>query len=174
MATQPGTNKQVPEHSILDHFDKQVYLGNQFIFTNPISVGTAETPILLLSNPLVAAQAFPGQASLFVNLNKLVCVTASQNVIVRSYLAPTVTGAGTAKTAVNLRSGSPSSSVATLATSPTASANGTLVQMLASNAFSPDMSSILTIVDPGKIMLITAQASAASTALISETSWFEI
>lgn len=178
MANLPSTARQVADNSILDVMGgKQTYLGNQFIYTNPIPsfATTAELPVFLMTNPAITTSAFPSAwTSLFVNLNKCVTTTASQSVIFRFYLNPTVTGAGTAKTPINLRTGSATTSVATIATLPSVSANGTLYQMLASQPFSPDLSSVLAIIDPGKSLLITAQATATATTAIQEISWWEL
>jgi hypothetical protein len=177
MAQQPGTNKQVPEHSILDHFSKQVYLGQQFIYTNPIASfsATTETPIMLLSNPAVTTSAFPsGWTSLFVNLQKLVVATASQTCIMRVYLNPSGITTGTTKTPVNLRSGSATTSIAALSINPTGSIAGVPIMVLSAQIGIPDKSDTLLILDPGSSILITAQASATATAVINEVSWYEI
>ena len=50
MATLPATNKQIPDHSILDHFDKQTYLGNQYSASASFTVGASEIPLLLMTN----------------------------------------------------------------------------------------------------------------------------
>jgi hypothetical protein len=176
MALQPGTNKQVPDNSILDYFNKQVYLGNTFIY----SVGsteiltTSETPLLLLSNPALVAHSFPTGKSLFQGLKKLTCLTTGQSAIFRIYANPTVSALGTSQTPLNLRPASPNTSVAALSTSPTVTSFGSLVAVLASAAFTPDVSDVLTVLDPGQSLLVTVQTSSATTFIACEFSWYEI
>ena len=176
MGLQPGTNNQIPDKSIMDIWGRQAYLGNQFIYANPIAsfVATTETPIMLLSNPAVTTSSFPsGYKSLFVNLNKLIVATASQSVIMRVYLnEPSIT-AGTSKTPVNIRSGSASTSIAALSINPTGSITGVPIMVLSALIGLPDTSAILAIIDPGNSLFITAQASATATSMINEISWFE-
>ena len=47
MAFLPATQRQVPEHAILDYFNKQTYLGNQYVATLASTVGTGETNLLV-------------------------------------------------------------------------------------------------------------------------------
>jgi hypothetical protein len=177
MAQNPGTNRQIPDHSIMDLMGKQCYLGNEFIYANSKAsfAATTETPILLLSNPAVTASGFPsGYVSLFVNLNKLIVATASQNVIMRIYLNPAGITAGTSETPVNLRPQSPTTSIAALSINPTGTISGNPIQVLAAQIGLPDTSDVLMILDPGNSILITAQASATATAMVNELSWFEL
>lgn len=177
MSLQPGTKNQIPENSILDHFDKQAYLGNQFAFVlSDFSAGaTSETPFLLLSNPAVSASAFgTGYGSLFQNLRRIISLTANDTVILRAYMNPTVTANGTAKTPVNVRPGSSNTSIAKLYESPSVSANGTLVDVIASNAFDPKDSSSLLILDPGQSLLLTVQQSAGAGVVGCSLGWFEL
>lgn len=163
-----ATQKQIPDSSILDYFNKQVYLGNQFIYTATGSVGASETNFLLLSNPVKSG------IGIFQNFSKLLTTTASQNVTLRFYLNPTVTGPGSAVTPINLRPANTNTPIATLATAPTTSANGKLIAISYSSGALADVSKILSILDGNNSMLITAQASAASTGFISELSWYEL
>jgi hypothetical protein len=173
---QPGTNKQVPEHSILDYFNKQTYLGNTFIYSigSLELMSTAETPLMLITNPVVSSQAFPNNKSIFQGLKKLTCLTAANSVAFRIYANPTVTNVGTPQTPLNLRPASPNTSIAALSTSPTVTSNGTLVAILGSANVAPDVSDVLTILDPGQSILVTVQASASSTYVACEMSWYEI
>lgn len=177
MATNLGTNRQVPENAILDYFQKQLYLGNQFIYTAATtSAGTTEVPILLISNPAVASTAFPsGYLSHFNNRRKVTCTTATQSVILRFYISPTVTSAGTAVTTVlNARPQATTTPVTVLTSAPSVSANGTLMMALSSSAFNPDLSDFRFVLDPGKAMLVTSQSTATSTVALTELAWYEL
>lgn len=177
MALQPGTNKQVPEHSIMDHFDKQTYLSNQYVYSVGSSeIGsTSETAIILLQNPAVSVSAFPsGYQSLFVNLRKIICLTASETAIIRLYLNPTFSAAGTSETPINMRPASSSVSVSKLSVGPTVSVNGTFIEILTSNPMVEDSATKLLILDPGQTLLITAQTSSSSTLVATELAWFEL
>lgn len=177
MTIQPGTSRQVPDHSIMDFYNKQVYLGNEYVYTqaNYESTATVETPLILLSNPAVTATAFPNSyVSLFCHLRKLSTLTTSQTSIFRFYLNPTVTAAGSAASAFNLRPKSPNTGIAVVTTGPTVSANGSFVFFLASNAFASDTSQSLVVLDPGQSLLVTCQTSSSTTFLASELGWYEI
>ncbi len=172
----PATNFQDPKQSILDAYNQQTYLGNQFIYsTGSVSIsGTSETPLVLISNPTVSGSSFPSKyKSLFLNFRKVTCFTSSQSAIFRFYFNPTVTGAGTTETPLNLRPANPNLSVATVGLNPTVSANGTYIAALASLAFVSDISTVLAILDPGKSLLITVQCS-ASASVNAESGWYEI
>jgi hypothetical protein len=172
MALTPATNKQIPEHSILDHFGKQVYLGNQFVYGSPsqASVGTGENPLFLLTCP--AQPTIVPPRSIFQELSLVSMITASQTVIVRLYLNPTVTSLGTPVTPVNLRPASPTTSIAVASAAPSVSSNGTFIWATASVSFSPDIVQMLTILDPGNSLLITTQASATGNMAYS-INWLE-
>lgn len=84
----PATNKQLPDHSMLDHFNKQTYLGNQYSASSAFTVGTGETALILLNNIQSGSpQTFP---ALFQNLLKVVENTAAHSVILNVYLSPTI------------------------------------------------------------------------------------
>lgn len=176
MALQPGTNRQVPDHSIMDAFNKQTYLGNQFVYVNNGTTGTtSEFPFILLSNPAVTTSGFPANyQSLFVNFNKLICQTAAATATAKIYLNPTVTGAGTAKTPVNLRTGSATTSAGVLTASPSVSSNGTLIGVLNASPGLADMTNILSIIDPGNSILITVTTSSTTTTVASEIVWYSL
>lgn len=174
MAQTPATNRQDPMNSILDVNGRQSYLGNQFLYASNVSVSGSETPILLLSNPVVTTSAFPASyKSLFVNLRKVVCSVTGASSVLKYYFNPTVTGAGTPVTIINARPANPNTAVGVLTSGPSASGNGSLVDSLASAAFSTDVSDFLLILDPGKNLLITAQASAGSTTTLIKLGWME-
>jgi len=178
MATIPSnlnipTAAQLPDHSILDLNGKQTYLGNQFAVTLPSTSisGTSEQALILVSNP-VTISSKNNLKSLFVNLRKLIPLTASDTAILRVYVAPTAT-AGTPTTPQNLRPASGNASVATASTAPTASANGTLVEVLASTADLASISNMPIVLDPGQSMLVTIQVSASSS-ISAQLSWYEL
>lgn len=176
MALTPATNRQIPDHAILDFYNKQLYLGNQYVYaTNQAIASTAEIPLLLLQNPAISTSGFPsGYVGLFVDYSKLACLTASQNAVIRMYLAPTFSVAGTAKTPLNLRPASPNVSIATLTSAPTVSVNGNLINVLSALPGEPDESHLMTILDAGQTMLWTIQTSANPTSIAAELSWYEL
>lgn len=176
MTLKPATNRQVPDNSILDSYGKQAYLGNRYNGTYSAAVAsTSETLILLLSNPAVTISSFPASyVSLFCDLRKLSVLTASQSGILRFYLSPTVTDAGTPQTPVNLRPASPNTGVGVLTTGPTVSSNGTLVGVLGAATEWSLMESSLIILDPGQKLLVTAQVSTNPTTIATQLEWNEI
>lgn len=164
------TPPQVAEKSILDYYNRQTYLGNQFIYSiNNTSIGsTSETPILLLSNPST------DKVSLFHGLRKLTSLTAGQSAVFRFYTGATISSAGTPVTPINLKTGSTALSQAAVTVNPTASSFGTFIALLASESFVPNASDLLFIIDPGFSMLVTVQVSLAATMVASELSWYEL
>jgi hypothetical protein len=165
----------------MDYYNKQTYLGNGYVYSLDAAepATTSEFPVLLLKNPTITAVAFPAQGtnvypSLFVKFLRILCETASQSVILRVYLNPTVTAVGTVKTPVNLRIASPNTSVSALSINPTVSSNGKLVSVLASSAFTPSSGSELLVLDPGQSLLLTAQASSNTTLLGLDVHWYEM
>lgn len=168
-----ATNKQVPENAILDYFNKQVYLANTYSAAANFTVGASEIPLLLLSN--LQTGNITNIKGLFQNFLKVIGKTASNSITLNAYLNPTVTGAGTAATIINLRpSYGVTGSLATIATSPSVSANGTLVDSISAPALSVGISQSLKILDQNQILLITGIASAASTSITAILQWFEI
>jgi hypothetical protein len=173
MALQPATNKQIPDNAILDRFWKQCYLGNQYSYTLSVTAGgTSEVAEIYLANP-AATNAFPNQTALFVFLRQMSGLTAAANNIMRTYLNPTISGAGTTKTAQNMRPGNSNTSIATLQSAPTASANGALIEALAGPAFTTVQAGSLLILDPGQSLLITIQ-TASSAVVDAQIGWFEL
>lgn len=169
MAT-PATQNQIPDNSILDANNKQIYLGNQFVYAigSVEILSTSEIPFLLVSNASTNKQA------LFSRLRKILTLTASQSAILRFYSSPTVTGIGTPVVPINLRPASSTISVAAVSTSPTISANGTLVDVISSPALVSGQSDLMSVLDPGQSMLVTIQTSSATTFVSSELSWYEL
>lgn len=165
----PATNKQVPDHSIMDHFRKQAYLGNQFgLALNNTSAGTSEAPLLLLNNTSTSAKG------IFLDSKMITSLTASDTAVLRFYIAPTVTTVGTPATPVNARPANTNTSVMTVTSAPTVSANGTLIETLATTAFITGLSQMMQILDPGQVMLITLQTSASSAATSTQLNWWEL
>lgn len=163
------TSKQVPDHAILDQYNKQTYLGNSFVYTTSQTIaGTSETPIILLTNPASNTK------SLFFNLRKLTCTTASHSAIFNFYSAPTISANGTAQTPINFRPASATTSSMNIYLSPTISSNGSLMSALISANQTPDVSSVLVVLDPGQSLLTTVTVSNANDKVISEFGWYEI
>jgi len=173
--SQPATNRQVPDNSILDRFGKQTYLGNAFrynlVFT---SAGTTEAAALLLANPPVAGSSFPNQVGLFVDLRRFSGLSGTADTIVRAYLNPVVSSAGTPVIPVRPRPASTTiASVGVLTSSPTVSGNGTLVESLSGSNFVTSESSALLILDPGQTLLLTVQS--ANAAVIGlQLGWYQL
>jgi hypothetical protein len=174
MALTPFNSQQLPDKSILDAFGRQIYLGNQFIAssTNVIVGSTAEIPFVLLSNPLTGIE---GTKALFHDSRKLTCLTADQSAIFRFYFNPVVSVAGTPFTPVNLRPAIGSTaSISVVQTLPTTTSFGQFIALLASNSLTPDVSTLLSILDAGQSLLITVQGSSADTQVSYEISWYEL
>ncbi len=177
MSLTPATSKQVPDHSIFDAYNKQTYLGNGYIYAvgNLELTNTSEAALWLLKNPAVTTKSFPANyVSLFVVLKNLTCLTASQNAIMRYYVGPTVSVAGTPVTVQNLRPASPNTAVGVLTTGPTASPNGTLVDTIGSNTLVTVESQLMVILDPGQSLLVTSIASSSTTYVAMSLSWYEL
>ena len=175
MATLPNntrfpTANQVPDHSIMDLFGKQCYLGNAFTLSNAeLSLPTtAETNLVYISNPGTSKK------SLFINLRRV--SSSLQPVDIRYYLNPTITVNGSAATPLNLRPANSNVSVSSCFTSPTSSAFGTLIETLGcpQSYYVVSDSSLLFILDPGNSMLMTGSAQTATTNINSDISWYEL
>jgi hypothetical protein len=173
MATIPSqpnfpTSKQVPDHAIQDIYGKQAYLGNQFVYntgTTAIS-GTSETVLLLITNPSTSK-------SLFFQSKKLSSLAATSATL-RWYLSPTSSAPGTTQTPINMRPANANVSQAVVGLTPTVSANGTYVSQLNSINYYPSQDSSLLILDPGQVLLLTAQVGTGGTNVAVELIWQEI
>ena len=176
MGLTPATNRQVPEHAILDTFNKQVYLGNAFLAgTDVVTLSnTSETPLLYISNPALSGTAPQNGQALFNGVRSLNCPDPAGTVIFRVYKNPTVVSGGTAVTPQNCRLASATTSIAAALKSPTVSTNGTRQITLVVGFSAQSIDSQLLIVDPGQTLLITAQAVGAGTTAIAECQWFEL
>lgn len=172
MAILAATNKQLPENSILDANNKQIYLGNQYSASASFSVSTSEINLLLLQN-LQTGNA-GNFKSLFQNILKVSETTASQSILLNIYLNPTITGNGTTVVPVNMRFSYGNNSIATITKNPTTSSNGTLLDVLSAAALSASMSNLLKILDEGQSLLITGTASNAATAINVILQWYEL
>lgn len=174
MALTPGTNRQVPDHAILDFYNKQTYLGQRFTFSLNFTLsGTTENNAFLLSNPLSTTTAFPNQLSFFLDLVALTGLTASATNVLRVYLGPTGVSGGTDKVPLNLRTGSATASVATFKSAPTATPGSTVYGIQGAAAFSTRKLDQLIVVDPGKTLLITLQG-ANSDIVNCALGWYEL
>lgn len=179
MANLPATNRQVPDHSIMDINGKQAYLGNQFLANSGVVAlaSTSETALISIACPSLAAQAvgaFPNAKALFISLRRMFCndATGATGIVYRIYLNATLS-AGTARAISNVRPANPQTSIASVLASPAASPLGVLASIVPVGFNSPAVLSDMIIIDAGQNMLITAQATAASSAVV-DLSWFEI
>lgn len=181
MALKPTNAKQVPEHSIMDFYNKQTYLGQSFLISTglvDVSSANTETPILLLQNPSSNfSSGSYGQKNigLFQNVRKLSQGTnvSSATTLFRFYLNPTAPSPGSAATISNLRPSFSNSSKMNAYVSPTISSNGAFLAVFSVNYQEID-SSVLFILDPGYSILLTAETDTASTYVIAELSWYEL
>lgn len=176
----PATNRQVPEHAIMDLLGKQPYLGNQFMAgSNSVSIsGTSEVPIMYIACTSAGTQGVgtsQNAKSIFCSLTKLFCADQAEltGITYRVYFNAVGASSGSAVTPVNMRPANPNLSIATVLISPTVSNKGTYVYSYAVGFESPSVSRELVILDPGMNMLITAQPSASSAGIV-DLSWYEI
>lgn len=184
MALTPATNRQIPDHSIMDAYNKQTYLGNGYIASTgsvTITTGGTEQPILLLSNPSTNynQNGQAGNLSCFQNLRKLITPFISAGTTdlasFKVYLNPTVTGTGSAITPVNLRPGNANTSKMVARKSPTVSSNGTLLTTYETMVMETD-SSLLFLLDPGFSLLITVTYPTGTdgSPAVAELAWYEM
>lgn len=173
MAILAATNRQVPEHSIMDHFNKQVYLGNQYSVNKSFTIGASEISLLYLNNSQTGNQQ--NLKSLFQNVLKMAFESASGSLTINAYLDATVTG-GTPVTPINMRPSYGISNIAgTVVSSPTIVSIGTLVDTISGSASQPVTSSeILKILDNTQNMLITGIASGAGILSNIILQWYEL
>jgi hypothetical protein len=176
MATIPSNfnfpkQTQVPEHSILDQFNKQTYLGNAFILPAPgITVTTTPTPIALIVNPASSSK------SLFVNLRRY--TSHSGQIIMRVYNNAVPATLGTQATPINLRAANSNTSVANcyLNGQFTLTSDGTITSTLGvptGNYVIVD-NTLLIILDPGQNLCVISTADTSSTLTESDISWYEL
>lgn len=164
-------SKQLPNEAILDVFNKQCYLGNQFsIQSGVISVsGTSEVPFLFMGN------ASSTTTTLFQCLRKLVVndVSGATGAIFRIYKNPTGVTGGTILSPINLRYASAISSAALVVLQPNVSTSGSIGAAFSVGWENQNESEVLHIIDPGYSQLITVQPT-ASTSIIVDLVWYEL
>jgi glutamine cyclotransferase len=165
------TAYQIADASILDLNNKQIYLGNGFqITTGSVALtGTSEVALLSIACPSTTTKSIFVSAK---NLN-LIDASATTGITYRFYKNPTGVTGGSSITPVNLKFNSVNTSVAILQKSPTVSANGTVFLSQTVYQQSQGVNTSLIIIDPGSTLLITAQPSASTTALMS-FGWYEL
>lgn len=168
MAGAPLTQTQLPMDSILDINGKQTYLGNSFVLpTSGKSIAnTVETPICVIQS------ASTNTKSLFLFSRNF--STDNNPMLFRYYLNPTINSPGSATVALNLKTGSTTTSVSICYLAMTITANGTLFETIAGSQYG-SRDDLLVIIDPGKSILLTGQQSGAGTTVaIAEHAWYEI
>ena len=92
MASPALSNNQIPDKSILDQFNRQAYLGNEYTIAlagATITSAVVETPILLFNNPSTSGK------TAFHNLRRAAVLTSGNPCIFRFYFNPTITSNGT-------------------------------------------------------------------------------
>src|SRR5271166_6102361 len=147
MATIPSnfnfpTMKQVPDHSILDNFNKQTYLGNSYSAPLPNTDTSSAQPLVIIENPA------SNTVSLFITE---FIIRTDNAAAVSFYVNPTLLTIGTQITPINMRTGNGNTSNALCYASPTVSSNGTLLNAGASpsNYIGTSPPKII-ILDPGQ------------------------
>ncbi len=166
MATIPGnlnfpTSKQIPDHSIMDFYNKPAYLGNQFI-DDPgvLSLADAsEHPLLYILCPSTSS------VSLFIKDLNLNAAGATDVITYRIYHTPVTVSSGSVVAPRNVRIASGTTSVATVKSGVAAVSNGVLLQTIVSTVNTQVGKSSLIILDPGKAILITGQAAVTASAI---------
>lgn len=136
-------------------------------FDNPSVGDTNEDVLALFKNP-----AASGVSATFYS--RKVQARAAFSATLRFYATPTVSAVGSGtKTPVNKFIGGAASAISVY-TGPTISANGTLMETIASFNFNP-MEKIETpiIVPAGGLLLVTLQCSGTGAVPLAMFSWFE-
>ncbi len=157
------TKNQIPDHSIMDVYNKQAYLGNQFI-SDPgvLSLADAsEHPLLYILCPTTSNK------SLFISNLNLNAVGAADVITYRVYYAPVTVSGGSAVTPHNVRTASATTSLATVKSGVAAVSNGTRIQTLVAVVNTQESKNPLYILDPGQALLITGQAATTASAICS-------
>ncbi len=157
------TKNQIPDHSIMDFYNKQAYLGNQFIDDPGVLslADTAEHPLLYILCPATSGK------SLFINDLNLNAVGAADIITFRVYFAPTTVSSGSSVTPRNVRIASSTTSLATVKSGVAAVSNGTRLQTIMGVVNTQLSHNPIYILDPGQALLITGQATAAASAICS-------
>lgn len=159
------TKNQIPDHSIMDFYNKQAYLGNQFIDDPGVLslADSSEHPLLYILCPATSGK------SLFISDLNLNAVGATDVITYRVYHTPTTVAAGTSVTPRNIRIASSTTSLATVKSGVTAVSNGTLLQIIVATVNTQVGHNPLYILDPGKALLITGQAASTASAICVAT-----
>ena len=171
------SSKQLPNEAILDFYNKQAYLGNEYVIGTDITAiasANVETPLLYLINP--ASNGVAGKnTGCFINIRKFSQATnvSAATTIFRTYFNPTITANGTAATPVNVRPGLGNSSSVLAYRGPSACANGTVVSQFAVNYQELD-TSVLYILDPGQSLLVTGSTDTAGTKVLALLNYYEL
>ena len=166
----PATNRHVPEHSIMDIFGKQTYLGNTFAASSGlVAATTSEAPLLYIACPAQNTAAPSNAKSLFCSIKQLLCNDATQvtGIVYKVYLNAATVSAGTPFVPVQMRPANDNVSIASVIVSPTVVTKGTLFAVYAVGFESPGAGPDMIILDAGQNMLITQQASAASVGAVN-------
>jgi hypothetical protein len=170
----PFTGNQTPEKSILDVFNRQAYLGNQFtIVLDSEAVTNTETPIFYKLNPAALTNTFPNASKAMFHCSRRTSST-SGNVILRYYFNPTVVSNGTPITPINIRPSSANVSIAHCFTGTTVSSKGTLISSIQSTTSEYLDNNLVYIIDPGQATLITAQTVTGTSVSFFEMVWYEL
>jgi len=162
---------QVPDKSILDLHGRQAYMGNEFTaIPAALTIGTAELPAVLLRMP--ASTTNP--ASAFLTALHAIVDSSSATCLIKMYLQPTVSNVGADQVSTNVRPASGVAATAVVTTLPTVSNNGILIytSRIGANQTLNDHA-LHRVLDAGYSVLITLQASGASTAVHVNIAWFE-
>jgi len=160
---------QIAENSILDFYNKQLYLGNCFVLNSGVLslADTNEHPEILIKNASTNQKGF---FFFFRNCG------SSDQFYARFYLNPTISGNGTPATPLNLRPAYSTVSTSSSFTAPSVSGNGTLITVMP--CVNSLQSSLMFILDPGSNILVTAQSVNGSggspTSAFIEAAWYEL
>jgi len=152
---------QIPDHSIMDFYNKQAYLGNQFI-SGPDTFALAdasEHPILYVLCPSTSAK------SIFIHDLNLGAAVSTDVVTFRIYSNPTTVTSGTAITPVNVRPASSTTSIATAKYGVAAVSKGARMETIVAVLNTQVGKAPIFILDPGQSLLITGQAAVTATAI---------
>ena len=175
MSIFPATSKQVPDHSIMDYYGKQAYLGNQFslVISGFTLTGSSEQSVALIQNPAVAGYPNLTSKALFINLRRI--SSLSDSVQVKFYINPTVTSIVTPVSPVNVRPASSTASISSCSMSANVSQVGTLIDTLEAptDYYITEDAYRLIILDPGTAMLVTATPG-GNTTLNLNLGWYEL
>lgn len=151
-------------HPVVNTTNEKTFIAT----TNLINVGTTETAFFLLKNPNASGK----------NLRLLRITPGIAGGTMRLYHTPTITSDGTGLTEVNNRiKTSPTAAVATAFSSPTISANGTLMYVTALSAQinTRDIDMMwLPLIEPNFNILVTFQAGANNTPTACSMVWMEV